>query len=72
MKPAVVYLPSGTYQMAGSLQLYVGTVLIENPLDPPVLKATADFPNDHIVYGKDPNMPDGVSLPNQPLLDHIF
>lgn len=52
---AVVYIPSGTYLMEGSLQLYVGTVLMGDPINPPVLKASASFPNDHIIYGKDPN-----------------
>lgn len=54
-QPAVVYLPGGTYLMQGSIQLYVGTVIIGNPLNPPILKAAANFPNDHIVYGKDPH-----------------
>lgn len=54
-QPAVVYLPAGTYMMQNSLQLYVGTLLVGDPINPPVLKATAGFPNDHIVYGKDPN-----------------
>jgi glucan 1,3-beta-glucosidase len=54
-QPAVVYIPSGTYLMEGSLQLYVGTVLVGDPINPPVLKASANFPNDHIIYGKDPN-----------------
>lgn len=54
-QPAVIYIPSGTYLMTGSLQLYVGTVLVGDPINPPVLKAAADFPNDHIIYAKDPN-----------------
>jgi glucan 1,3-beta-glucosidase len=54
-QPAVVYIPSGTYLMEGSIQLYVGTVIIGDPLNPPILKASSNFPNDHIVYGKDPN-----------------
>src|ERR1700761_4894300 len=54
-QPAVVYLPGGTYLMTGSLQLYVGTVLIGDPLNPPVLKAAQDFRNDHIIYAKDPH-----------------
>lgn len=56
-QPAVVYLPAGTYLMDSSIQLYIGTVLMGDPLNPPVLKANANFPNDHIVYGKDPNQP---------------
>lgn len=54
-QPAVVYLPSGTYLMSSSIQLYVGTLLVGNPLNPPVLKAASSFPSDHIVYGKDPH-----------------
>jgi glucan 1,3-beta-glucosidase len=56
-QPAIVYLPAGTYLMANSLQLYVGTVIVGNALSPPVLKASSNFPNDHIVYAKDPNLP---------------
>lgn len=37
------------------LQLYLGTVLIGDPKNPPVLKASNDFANDHVVYAKDPN-----------------
>ncbi|KAJ6101768.1 hypothetical protein N7486_004195 [Penicillium sp. IBT 16267x] len=54
-QPAVIYLPAGTYLVTGSIQLYVGTLLVGDPLNPPVIKAAANFPNDHIVYGKDPN-----------------
>ena len=38
-QPAVVYVPSGTYILKSPLQLYVGTVMMGNPLNPPVLKA---------------------------------
>jgi glucan 1,3-beta-glucosidase len=41
--------------MQGSLQFYVGTVIIGDALNPPTLKASSNFPNDHIIYGKDPN-----------------
>lgn len=54
-QPAVVYLPSGTYVLSSPLQLYVGTVIMGNPLDPPVLKASAGFSGEYIIYGKDPN-----------------
>ncbi|KAJ9226453.1 CAZyme family GH55 [Paecilomyces variotii] len=55
-KPAIVYLPSGTYLMQASIQLFVGTVIVGDPINPPVLKASSNFPDDHIVYGKDPNL----------------
>ncbi|PYH93449.1 exo-beta-1,3-glucanase [Aspergillus ellipticus CBS 707.79] len=54
-QPAIVYLPEGTYLLKSSLQFYVGTVLIGDPTNPPVLKASWDFADDHMIYGKDPN-----------------
>lgn len=54
-QPAVVYIPSGAYLMQRSIQLYVGTVLVGDPINPPVLKAATGFPHDHVVSGKDPN-----------------
>lgn len=37
------------------VQLYLGTVLIGDPQNPPVLKASNQFDHDHVVYAKDPN-----------------
>ncbi|KAF2091544.1 glycoside hydrolase family 55 protein [Saccharata proteae CBS 121410] len=54
MRPAIVYLPGGLYMMNTSLQLYIGTVIVGDPLDPPVLKAVPEFSEDHMIYGKDP------------------
>lgn len=42
--------------MQASIQLFVGTVIVGDPINPPVLKASSNFPDDHIVYGKDPNL----------------
>jgi glucan 1,3-beta-glucosidase len=56
-QPAIVYLPSGTYQMAKSIQLRLGTVLMGDPTSPPTLKAVSNFPNDHIIFAKDPVQP---------------
>jgi glucan 1,3-beta-glucosidase len=56
-QPAIIYFPAGTYKMANSLQLYRGTVLLGDPTQLPTLKAVAGFPNDHIIYGKDPHQP---------------
>ncbi|RAH82446.1 putative exo-beta-1,3-glucanase [Aspergillus japonicus CBS 114.51] len=55
-QPAVVYLPAGTYRLDSPLQLYVGTVFVGDALNPPTLKASASFPTDHIIYGKDPKL----------------
>jgi glucan 1,3-beta-glucosidase len=56
-QPAMVYIPAGTYLLSKGLQLYVGTVIIGDALNMPTLKASAGFPNDHIIYAKDPNLP---------------
>ncbi|KAL2831101.1 pectate lyase superfamily protein-domain-containing protein [Aspergillus cavernicola] len=54
-QPAIVYLPGGTYMLKAALQLYVGTVLVGDATNPPVLKAEPGFAGDHIIYAKDPN-----------------
>ncbi|PKY07913.1 putative exo-beta-1,3-glucanase [Aspergillus campestris IBT 28561] len=54
-QPAIVYLPKGLYLLNEPLQLYVGTVIVGDPTDPPVIKAAKGFSADHLVYGKDPN-----------------
>lgn len=41
--------------MSSSIQLYVGTVLVGDPINPPTLKASSNFADDHIIYGKDPS-----------------
>ncbi|KAL6237017.1 hypothetical protein BDW75DRAFT_249492 [Aspergillus navahoensis] len=54
-QPAIVYLPGGTYLLQAALQLYIGTVLVGDPTNPPILKAVPGFAGDHIIYAKDPN-----------------
>jgi glucan 1,3-beta-glucosidase len=54
-QPAVVYLPEGVYIVSRPIQLYLGTVLMGNPLSPPTIKAASGFNGDTLVYGKDPN-----------------
>ncbi|TQB74031.1 hypothetical protein MPDQ_005230 [Monascus purpureus] len=54
-QPAVVYIPSGTYLLRNSLQLYLGTVVVGDPINPPVLKVASGFSPDFVVRAKDPN-----------------
>ncbi|KKK12676.1 putative exo-beta-1,3-glucanase [Aspergillus rambellii] len=54
-QPALVYLPAGTYLLESSLQLFVGTVIVGDALNPPTLKASSSFSTNHIIFGKDPN-----------------
>ncbi|KAJ6188000.1 hypothetical protein N7519_002908 [Penicillium mononematosum] len=41
--PALVYLPGGVYQLESTLNLTVGTIIVGNPLNPPVIKAAPGF-----------------------------
>ena len=38
-QPVVIYVPPGNYVFDSPIQLYVGTILMGNPLSVPVLKA---------------------------------
>ncbi|KAF2084591.1 glycoside hydrolase family 55 protein [Saccharata proteae CBS 121410] len=55
-QPAVVYLPAGTYLLESALELYVGTVLVGDALNPPTLKASSGFSPEYMIYGKDSNL----------------
>ncbi|KAH8817280.1 putative exo-beta-1,3-glucanase [Xylogone sp. PMI_703] len=52
--PAVVYFPSGTYLMGGSVQSWVDTMLVGNPINRPVLKASSTFKDSTLLFMKDP------------------
>ncbi|KFY45410.1 hypothetical protein V495_03001 [Pseudogymnoascus sp. VKM F-4514 (FW-929)] len=52
-KPAEVYLPGGTYQIHKTWDLRVGTIIVGDPNDPPVIKASSDFDGDIVVNGND-------------------
>lgn len=43
LKPALIYFPSGTYKIKKSLNIYIYTQLVGNPLDRPTIKADAAF-----------------------------
>ncbi|KAG2025211.1 hypothetical protein GB937_002972 [Aspergillus fischeri] len=51
--PAQVYLPSGTYQLGSTLNLRVGTLIVGDPINPPVIKAAAGFNGNTLVNGYD-------------------
>lgn len=51
--PAEVYLPGGEYRLGSTLSLTVGTIIVGNPLNPPVLKAAPGFKGDHLIMGYD-------------------
>lgn len=51
--PAQVYMPSGTYQLNSTLELRAGTVVVGDPLNPPLLKAASGFRDETLVKGYD-------------------
>jgi hypothetical protein len=53
--PAQVYLPGGVYLLGSTLSLTVGTIIVGNPLNPPVLKAARGFYGEYMVMGYDPH-----------------
>ena len=61
-QPAVVYLPAGTYLISSPLQLYVDTVIMGNPLNPPTIKASSSFSGSYLIYGKDPNLDSTINF----------
>ncbi|KAH0283605.1 hypothetical protein M436DRAFT_80126 [Aureobasidium namibiae CBS 147.97] len=53
MKPAVVYVPGGTYLISSTLDLYAGTVIVGDPLNPPVFKVASTFSGTKLISGRD-------------------
>jgi glucan 1,3-beta-glucosidase len=54
-QPAVVYFPAGTYVINNPLQLYVGTVVMGDPINMPTIKAASTFDGDTLIRAKDPS-----------------
>lgn len=51
--PAQVYLPGGIYQIGKTIDLTVGTIIVGDPLNPPVIKAAKGFDGDYLIMGYD-------------------
>lgn len=51
--PAEMYLPSGTYTLGSTLNLTVGTIIVGNPSNRPVIKASRDFHGQFLIMGYD-------------------
>lgn len=51
--PAEVYLPGGTYQLGSTLTLTIGTIIVGNPSNPPVIKAAPGFRGQYLIMGYD-------------------
>ncbi|KUJ06906.1 pectin lyase-like protein [Mollisia scopiformis] len=54
--PAVIYFPEGTYLMSQSVQSFVDTFFIGNPIKRPTLKVASNFTGSTLLYMKDPDL----------------
>lgn len=52
-RPALVYVPGGTYKLTKPLDLRLNTILVGDPLHRPVFKASANFNGDILINGND-------------------
>ncbi|KAJ5931044.1 Pectin lyase fold/virulence factor [Penicillium verhagenii] len=53
--PAEVFLPGGTYTLGSTLTLTVGTIIVGDPQNPPVIRASPNFQGQFLVMGYDKN-----------------
>lgn len=51
--PAEVFLPGGTYQFGSTLTLTVGTIIVGDPSNPPIIKAAPNFQGEFLIMGYD-------------------
>ncbi len=61
-QPAVVYIPAGTYLISSPIQSYVDNVIMGDPLNPPILRASAGFNQKFLWYAKDPNFDSTINF----------
>lgn len=54
-QPAVVYFPPGVYKTSTTIQNYIGTTLMGDPIDRPTIKGSAAFNGSSLIVGNDPN-----------------
>ncbi|KAJ5151658.1 hypothetical protein N7492_009953 [Penicillium capsulatum] len=53
--PAEVFLPGGTYTIGSTLTMTVGTIIVGDPANKPVIKASPNFKGQFMVMGYDPD-----------------
>lgn len=51
--PAEVFLPKGVYQLGSTLTMTVGTIIVGDPANPPVIKAAPNFKGQFLIMGYD-------------------
>jgi hypothetical protein len=51
LKPALIYFPSGIYRITSTINMYIYTQLVGNPLAMPVIKADSSFTDPYLLNG---------------------
>lgn len=51
--PAEVFLPGGIYQLGSTLMLTVGTIIVGDPRNPPIIRAAPNFQGEFLIMGYD-------------------
>lgn len=52
-RPALVYVQGGTYKLTKTLDLRLNTILVGDPLNRPIFKASANFNGESLINGND-------------------
>lgn len=60
-RPALVFVPGGTYIIKKTLDMRLNTIFVGDPIDRPVIKASSDFQGEVLIQGHDYATPDGAS-----------
>ncbi|KAJ5885420.1 Pectin lyase fold/virulence factor [Penicillium taxi] len=53
--PAEIFLPGGVYVLGSTLTLTVGTIIVGDPQNPPIIRASPGFRDQFLVMGYDKN-----------------
>jgi hypothetical protein len=48
-RPAQIFIPGGTYVLTGRLEIPLNTILVGDPSNPPVIKASSSFSGDTLI-----------------------
>ncbi|KAL8750642.1 MAG: hypothetical protein Q9199_006933 [Rusavskia elegans] len=59
-RPALVFVPGGTYMIKSTLDMRLNTILVGDPNDRPVIKAAPDFQGEVLIQGHDYATPNGA------------
>ncbi|KAL8849242.1 MAG: hypothetical protein Q9221_005772 [Calogaya cf. arnoldii] len=60
-RPALVFVPGGTYLIKSTLDMRLNTILVGNPNDRPIIKASPDFQGEVLIQGHDYATPNGAA-----------